>query len=124
MRTHKVLLVDDEQAVRKMLAALLEKDGFSVVTASSAATATAILDGAQIDVVVTDLRMESPLEGFEVVRAARRMVPRPAIVVLTAFPVPTSDWTQVGADALIVKGMNTLSLVKELKALLAKRPST
>jgi DNA-binding response OmpR family regulator len=124
MRTHKVLLVDDEQAVRKMLAALLERDGFSVVTASSAATATAILDGAQIDVVVTDLRMESPLAGFEVVRAARRMVPRPAIVVLTAFPVPTSDWTQVGADALIVKGMNTLSLVKELKALLAKRPST
>ena len=88
----KALLVDDDEAVRGMLALFLEKDGFSVVTASSAATGAAMLAKEKIDVVITDLRMESPLAGFEVVRAARQVVPRPVIVVLTAFPVPTSDW--------------------------------
>ena len=120
----KVLLVDDDEAVRRMLAAFLERDGFSVVTASSAATGRAILAGERIDIVITDLRMESPLAGFDVVRAATHVVPRPLIVVLTAFPVPNPDWRSAGADALFVKGMNTFTLPKQLKALLARRPSS
>lgn len=120
----KALLVDDDDAVRAMLALFLEKDGFSVVTASSAAAGAAMLAKEKIDVVITDLRMESPLAGFEVVSAARQLVPRPVIVVLTAFPVPTSDWKSAGADALIVKGMNTLALTKQLKALLRGQVSS
>lgn len=120
----KALLVDDDDAVRSMLAKFLEKDGFSVVTASSAQTGTAILADEQIDVVITDLRMESPLAGFEVVRAARQVVPRPVIVVLTAFPIPKPDWTSAGVDALFVKGTNTFALPKQLKALLAGRDSS
>jgi CheY-like chemotaxis protein len=117
----KALLVDDERAVRQMLAAVLERDGFSVVTAGSAADGKAMLEEVQVDVVVTDLRMESPLAGFEVVQAARLLVPRPIIVVLTAFPVPASEWTKAGADALILKGANTLALTKQLLKLLARR---
>ena len=117
----KALLVDDDDGVRGMLTQFLERDGFSVVTASSAAKGTAILAGERIDIVITDLRMESPLAGFDVVRAATRMAPRPVIVILTAFPVPNSDWRDAGADALFVKGMNTFALPKQLKALLAGR---
>jgi DNA-binding response OmpR family regulator len=117
----KALLVDDDEAVRGMLAMFLERDGFAVVTANSAEKGRAILADEHIDIVITDLRMESPLAGFEVVRAARRRVPRPVIVILTAFPVPNSDWRDAGADALFVKGMNSYALPKQLKALLAGR---
>lgn len=119
----RVLLVDDEVAILRVLATVLEMDGFTVVTATSAVQGTAMLaQGEAFDVVVTDLRMESPLAGFEVVRAAYRVVPRPAIVVLTAFPVPAADWRNAGADALVVKGTNTIALPKQLKALLKDRP--
>lgn len=116
------LVVDDEEVILHMLAQVLERDGFRVVTASSAADGAAMLaQGEVFDIVITDLRMESPLAGFDVVRAANRAEPRPVIVVLTAFPVPTSDWKDAGADALFVKGVNTWTLPKQLKALLNKR---
>lgn len=117
----KVLLVDDEDAIRSMLATLLETHGFSVVTADSAAAGSAKLAAEPVDIVITDLRMESPLAGFEVVRVARERTPRPLIVVLTAFPVPSSEWKKAGADQLWVKGMNTLGLPNRLKALLSRR---
>jgi DNA-binding response OmpR family regulator len=116
----KALVVDDDDAIRAMLAQFLERDGFSVLTAGSAAKGTAML-GEHVDIVITDLRMESPLAGFDVVRAAAQMAPRPVIVILTAFPVPNSEWRSAGADALFVKGANTFALPKQLKALLAGR---
>src|SRR5690242_1462774 len=102
----KALLVDDEAAILRMLAKVLEMDGFTVSTASSAAQGTAMLAGEErFDLVITDLQMESTLAGFEVIRAAGRVVPRPLIVILTAFPVPATEWKEAGADALFVKGV-------------------
>ncbi len=119
----KVLLVDDDEPVRRMLASFLERDGYAVVTADSAAAGTAALTRERIDIVITDIRMETPMAGFEVVRAARQLTPRPLIVVLTAFPVPKADWEEAGADALFVKGTDTFALPKRLKALVAGRRS-
>jgi CheY-like chemotaxis protein len=118
----RTLLVDDERAIVEMLATVLERGGFEVVTASSAAQGTAILAEAEgFEIVVTDLKMESPLAGFDVVRAAAQAVPRPLIIVLTAFPVPAPDWKNAGADALFIKGRNTWQLPEQLKALLQQR---
>lgn len=117
----KALVVDDEKMILRLLTQVLERDGFTVVTASSAARGKAALaQGEAFDIVITDLRMESPLAGFEVVKAANQLIPRPVIVVLTAFPVPASDWKNAGADALCIKGADTLALPKRLKALLDK----
>ena len=117
----KALLVDDEKAILNFLTLMLEMDGFAVVTAGSAAAGAAMPAREQFDVVITDLRMESPLAGFEVVKAARQTAPRPVIVVLTAFPVPAADWKDAGADALLVKGTNPTGIPKQLKALLKDR---
>ncbi len=117
----KALLVDDEDLIRDMLVTMLERNGLSVVTANSAAAGTAMLSREQVDIVITDIRMESPAAGFEVVKAANRRVPRPVIVILTAYPLPAAEWRDAGADALVLKGANTLTLPKRLKSLLAKR---
>lgn len=117
----KALLVDDEEAILKLLSTVLGMHGFSVQTANSGHQAISLLEQSDYDVVLTDLRMESPMAGFEVVGAASRIVPRPAIVVLTAYPVPLNEWQGAGADALYVKGSNTLSLPDQLKALLDQR---
>ncbi len=118
----KALLIDDEVAILGMLTHLLEREGFEVVTARSAATGAELVERESFDIVVTDLRMESPLAGYEVVRAARQLNPPPVIVILTAFPVPASDWKAAGADALLVKGVRSaIALPAQLKALLTKQ---
>jgi DNA-binding response OmpR family regulator len=118
----RALLVDDEKMILDLLAGVLGARGFEVVTATSAAQGTAILAaGERFDIVVTDLRMESPLAGFDVVKAADRAVPRPIVAILTAFPVPASDWKSAGADALFVKGVHTGSLPDDLRALVQHR---
>jgi DNA-binding NtrC family response regulator len=115
----KTLLIDDEEAILHFLREVLEKDGFTVMTTSSARDGIAALTREPFDLVVTDLRMESANSGFEVVEAASHVVPRPVIVILSAFPVSTADWKSAGADALYLKGGGEiLGLPRQLKRLL------
>jgi CheY-like chemotaxis protein len=117
----RVLLVDDEDAIRRLLSIILERKGFTVHTATSARAAVALLDRESFDLIITDLRMETPLAGFEVVDVARHISPRPAIAILTAFPVPSCDWKAAGADALIVKGASPLELPAQMEKLVHLR---
>jgi CheY-like chemotaxis protein len=113
----RVLLVDDEASIRMLLRTALETADFVVETASSAYEAATRLRDASFDLVITDMRMETATAGYEVVRAASLLNPRPKIVILTAFPVPASQWRESGADALIVKGTDMLQLPEKLHAL-------
>jgi two-component system chemotaxis sensor kinase CheA len=67
-----VLLVDDSQFFRNMLAPLLNASGFSVSSAASGDEALILLrDGARVDVVITDIDMPG-MDGFELTSAVRR----------------------------------------------------
>ena len=118
----KVLLVDDEPVILRLFRAVLEGQDFAVETAASATEAIERLEHERYDLIVTDLKMETPAAGFDVVRAGRRLDPRPTLVLLTAFPVPTPEWKRVGADALFVKGANVTGLPAQLKKLLNPPP--
>jgi CheY-like chemotaxis protein len=117
----RVLLVDDDISIVHLFSTVLEMNGFSVTTAQSASEAVCVIDQAPFDMVITDLHRETPTAGFEVVRAARDRSPRPIIVVITAYPVPSSDWRRIGADALYLKGANTMALPEQLKELLKRK---
>lgn len=112
------LLVDDDIAILELFRSVLEMDGFEVDIASSAAHAIPVLGRKPYQVIITDLRMETSTAGFDVVRAAVQLVPRPLVVVVTAFPVPAAEWRKTGADALFIKGANTMALSDQLKELL------
>lgn len=116
----RILIVDDEPAILGLLRTILESESFEVETARSAAEAKLRLSQQHFDLVLTDMRMESPIAGYDVVRAARKLNPRPAVAILTAFPIPASDWRSSGADALMVKGMDVLSVPQKLRALLQR----
>ena len=118
----RVLFVDDDPAVLQLFRMVLEMEQWAVTTATSAAEAVRALAADAFDLVITDMRMESPSAGFDVVRAAAARSPRPAIAILTAFPMAAAEWRPSGADALIVKGHNLQNLTQTLHALLRKRP--
>src|ERR1043165_2816449 len=80
----RLLVVDDEENLRITTAAILEKEGYDVDTASSGNEAIELLAAADYDLVLTDLHMEAG-EGLSVLNRIRRHAPLTISVVLTGF---------------------------------------
>jgi DNA-binding response OmpR family regulator len=114
----RILLVDDELAILLTLKAVLEISGFEVETAASAREAKLKIRSSQYHMVITDMRMESDFAGNEVVVAARKAPYRPAVAMLTAFPVAEAGADSPNPDKMLVKPMNTNDLLRQLEALL------
>ena len=80
----RLLVVDDEESLRITTAAILEKEGYVVDTASSGDEAIALLQDLEYDLVLTDLHMEGG-DGLSVLSQIRRQAPLTISVVLTGF---------------------------------------
>jgi len=117
----RILVVDDEPSILGLLKTVLELASFHVDALTSAKQAIARLVEEAFDLVLTDMKMETPTAGYDVVRAARQLRPRPAIAILTAFPISPAEWKPSGADALFVKGTDLMNLPEKLKALIKQR---
>ena len=117
----RILLVDDELAILLTLKAVLEMNDFEVETAASAREARSKLRAGTFHMVITDMRMENESAGLEVVRAAKQAPYQPAVAMLTAFPVPGSEWRDEGMDEMLVKPMNIMNLLRQIEAL-ARHP--
>lgn len=79
----RILLVDDEDLVREVLAAQLADRGHDVVQAEGGATALALLDaGEPVDLLVSDLSMPG-MDGIALIREAHRRKPRLPAILLT-----------------------------------------
>lgn len=114
----RVLFVDDDAAILQLFRTVLELEGYEVETAPSAAHGEQLLAEHSYDMVITDMRMETPVSGFQVVHAAARSTPRPVIVIMTAYPMLPKDWKESGADALFMKGTSPMALTAKLRELL------
>jgi len=82
MQTAKILVADDEQNLRRVLVAMLKRDGHVVVQAASGLEAIELL--ADVDVVITDLRMPGA-DGMEVLRSAAKHHPHLPVIMITAY---------------------------------------
>ena len=114
----RILIVDDDMAVLLTLKAVLELHEFEVETASSTQEALQKMQGGVFQMVITDVRMEHEDAGFEVVRAARTQPYDPATAMLTAYPPRNGNWSEFGAESLLVKPVGTEDLVRQVEALL------
>lgn len=79
----RVLVVDDEETIRKLLKSRLERDGVDVVTAASADEAQkALSTTGEFGTVITDLKMPGK-DGFELMEWTRQRYPQTRIIVIT-----------------------------------------
>jgi DNA-binding response OmpR family regulator len=78
----RILIVDDEAKLARLLCETLESQGHEVAWVKSGAEAVARLDAA-LDVLITDLRMPG-IDGMAVLREARRRAPGTDVVMMTA----------------------------------------
>lgn len=116
----RILLVDDEVAVLLTLKTVLEISGFDVDTATSAREGKSRIKHREYEMIITDMRMEGERAGEEVIEAAKSAPYKPAIALLTAFPVGDEELGNMGADKMLVKPMHTRQLLQQLESLFAK----
>ncbi len=78
-----ILVADDEQNIRRVLSAMLQKEGHEVVTARDGEEAIARLSKGNIHVVVTDLKMPKA-DGLQVLQYVQRNLPQVPVIIITA----------------------------------------
>jgi two-component system response regulator PilR (NtrC family) len=84
MADGRVLVVDDEQSMRDLLAIMLRQVGYDVTAADGGEAAIQALKTGGFDLVITDVRMR-PVDGLAVLRAAKELAPQTVVLVMTAF---------------------------------------
>lgn len=101
-----ILVVDDSRSIREMVASFLTSAGYEVFTADSGASASQLLDGRKINLVVCDIEMPE-MDGIEFVSRMKQM----AAYRITPVIMLTTVWTDerklqgrnAGAKAWFVK---------------------
>ena len=104
MTGERILVVDDEPAIREMLQVALEEDGYRCSTASGYESALRIISDQPFDLVLLD-RVMPRHSGMELFRDVRNSHPDIAVVFITALPAPQvmKDVNGSGADDYLVK---------------------
>jgi two-component system, NtrC family, response regulator AtoC len=104
MKSIEVLVVDDEPAIRKVLAAHLNRSGMNVQEAASGSEALAYLGKGGIDVVISDIQMPD-FSGIELVRRARAAGIETSFIMMTAHASVDSaiDAIKAGASDYMIK---------------------
>ena len=117
----RVLVVDDEENIRTMLRMVLESENFAVETAGTVADALAQITQGDFDVLISDLNIRHPADGFVVVSAMRRTHPKTLTFLLTGYPEFESalEALRQHVNDYLIKGTPIEELIGKIKAGLA-----
>jgi CheY-like chemotaxis protein len=125
LEAKRVLVVDDQESMREMLADLLDMMGHETFKASSAAEALARLAQDDVDLVITDLNMPE-MDGMELTKRIKARTPHLPVLVITGYGTFHTERTILagGADGCIPKPC-TIHRVRDsvTAALTATRPT-
>jgi two-component system response regulator MprA len=121
----RVLVVDDDSAVRRSLSTALGRDGYEVLAAEGGSAALAHLAAAGVDAIVLDVAMPEP-NGLEVCRRLRSRGDRTPILMLTARDLVDDRVAglDAGADDYLVKPFALAELRARLRALVRRNTAS
>ena len=127
MSADRILLVDDEEQIRKLLETSLQRRGYDVVTASDGIEALRQIRGKMPDLIVTDVNMPN-MNGFELTRRLRadHRTARVPIVMLSARKQADDILTGYaeGADEYIAKPVEMAVLAAKIEVLIKRMKAT
>lgn len=119
----KILFVDDEDSIRLTLPPLLQSYGFEVIAAATVAEALGVITQHKFDVLISDLNIGHPGDGFTVVSAMRTHQPDALRFILTAYPSFESALEAIREEVhdYLLKPTEIEVLVEKIRSKLAKR---
>lgn len=117
MTIAKILIVEDDSKLQEALVDTLELNKFEVVAVSSAQDALVALDD-EIAMVFSDIRMDGPMDGYELMKRIRAIKPYLPIVLMTAYGTVEQavEAMKAGAVDYILKPFEADILVEKAKA--------
>src|SRR5207237_7370944 len=121
-----ILFVDDEPGIRTTLPAILTSFGFSVTSAATVPEALNLIANREFDVLISDLNIGHPADGFTVVSAMRRTQPDAITFILTGYPAFESALEAIRqqVDDYLTKPTDIDSLVNTIQSKLTDRKPT
>ena len=120
-RPIRVLLAEDDRALRRFLEVVLQRAGYEVLPASDGLEAMKVALSTAIDIVVTDAMMPN-LNGHELCRFLRnsQTLAHVPVILLSALEQKEIDVTPEHADAFLAKPVSSENLIECIEKLLAR----
>jgi DNA-binding NtrC family response regulator len=117
----RVLIIDDEAAIRESLETLLQLEGFSVETAPDGEQGLALLDQRTYDLVLLDLALPGQ-NGIELLPQIHQRVPQLPVIMLTAFGTVNNvvDAIRAGAHNFVQKPWDNEKLLADIRTAIAR----
>ena len=119
----KIMLVDDDSAIRQMLARLLTGEGYDVLLAVNGSESVQVVRATDIDLVLLDLNMPG-MDGWETFEQLVSENPMLPIVVITARPNQSFTALAAGIGALLEKPLDLPKLFLTIRDLLDEPDET
>ena len=104
-----ILLVDDEEGYRELIARLLTKAGYEVLQAADGLQALSLLEESKVDLVISDILMPA-LNGYALVARLRAKWPAMPVILTTGF-LPAAKTMMNGSVDFIPKPINADTLI-------------
>lgn len=118
----KILLVDDEKNILKVVSALLSEEGHKIFTCERAEDGLSFLEKDNVDIIITDKKMPG-MDGLEFLRSVRSRGINSAFMVITAYGSieDAVNTVKAGADHYLTKPINDQELLDKIDYLLEKK---
>jgi len=118
----RILIVDDDENIRKVLAMILEDEGYNVDQAETAKQAIEKTKKNFYNLALIDIRLPD-MEGIELLTRIRDTVPRMRKIIITGYPTLQNAIEAVnrGADAYILKPFDVNKVLATIKEQLRKQ---
>ena len=118
----RILVVDDDESVRKVLKTILEEEGHVVDTAQNGKEAIKKSNAKFYNLALMDIRLPN-MEGTKLLTAMKETTPKMVKIIITGYPSLENAIEAVnkGADAYILKPFNMDKVLKEVREYLKKQ---
>ncbi len=117
--TEKILMVEDDPAVRELGVTMLTTLGYDVIEAADGPSALALLERDDtVDLMFTDVVMPGGMHGSELARRARELRPEIRVVLTSGYPQDDQDSIELGSDELLAKPYSNVQLASTIRRIL------
>jgi CheY-like chemotaxis protein len=116
----RILLVDDDDDVRQVAAALLEEIGYEVAAAESGEAALKLLKPGEFALLITDVAMPG-MTGVQLARQVRKLAPTLPIVFASGYADVQTFGEELADEALLKKPFRIADVAAHISAALADR---
>lgn len=116
--TRQILVVDDDPVVSALVQEMLLADGHSVRICNDATTAIREIADTDYDVLITDLNISNPGDGYLLAGVSKTLRPKALVYLLTGLPDLESAWKSIQSfvDRLLLKPANSAELQRLVRS--------